>query len=372
MSRVQDLFDKKLGLGMMRLPILEGETVDEAQVCKMVDTYLERGFKYFDTAYVYHSQQSESVVKRCIVDRYDRDKFYLATKMPIFLVREARDYEDFFNRQLERCGVEYFDLYLLHSMNEKTFRSTEELGGFEYVQKMKEQGKARHIGFSFHDTPEVLDEILTKHPEMEFVQLQINYFDWENPKVQSRACYEVACKHNKPIIIMEPIKGGSLINLPQEAKEYIAKEYGDTPASLAIRFAASPKEVMMVLSGMSDMAQLEENTTYMQNFVPLSDTERAITDKVNEIIRAVPTIQCTACKYCVDDCPQKINIPGIFAVYNNDQQFYKGEPDKKAYEMRTKDGGKASDCIKCGLCEGHCPQHIQIREELVKMAEIFE
>ncbi len=372
MSRVQDLFDKKLGFGLMRLPILEGETVDEAQVCKMVDTFLERGFKYFDTAYVYHSQQSESIIKRCLVDRYDRDKFYLATKMPTFLVREARDYGDFFNRQLERCGVEYFDLYLLHNMNEKSYRSTDELGGFEYVKKLKEEGKARHIGFSFHDTPELLDEILTKHPEMEFVQLQINYYDWENPKVQSRACYEVACKHNKPIIIMEPIKGGSLINLPQEAEEYIAAEYKDTPASLAIRFAASPKEVMMVLSGMSDMAQLDENTTYMQNFKPLTDKEKAITDKVNEIIRSVPTIPCTACKYCVDDCPQKINIPGIFAAYNNCQQFHKGEPDAKAYEMRTKDGGKAGECLKCGLCEGHCPQHIQIRDELVKMAEFFE
>lgn len=372
MSNVTELFDRKLGFGCMRLPEIEEGKVDEKQVCDMVDHYLEQGFTYFDTAYVYHGQQSESVVKRCLVDRYPREKFYLATKMPTFMVKEEKDFDTFFQTQLTRCGVEYFDLYLLHTLGKDLYMKMEEFHAFEYVAKLKEEGKVKYAGFSFHDKADVLEEILSAHPEVDFVQLQINYYDWDKDNVQSHLCYEVAKKHNVPVIVMEPIKGGNLINLPTEAMEQLKARYNESAASLAIRYVASLDQVMVVLSGMSSLEQVKDNTSFMKDFKPLEEKEYELIKDIVKIIDSVETIPCTACKYCVDDCPQKINIPGIFATYNENQKFANGVADKASYSRRTKDGGKASDCVQCGQCESHCPQHILIREQLTKMAKIYE
>lgn len=372
MNNVRELFDKKFGFGLMRLPELEPGVVDENQVCEMVDYYLKQGFKYFDTAYVYHNQQSESIIGRCLVDRYDRESFYLATKMPVFMVNEPADFDELFNTQLKRCGVDYFDLYLLHALNADSYKKVEELDGFGYTAKLKKEGKVKYAGFSFHDTAEVLDEILTKHPEVDFVQLQINYYDWEKDNVQSKRCYEVATRHNIPVIVMEPIKGGNLTSVPKKALEEISNRYENSPASLAVRYVASLDNVMMVLSGMSNLEQMKENTSFMKEFKPLEDEDYKVIEDVVKIIDSVETIPCTACKYCVDDCPKRINIPGIFATYNDSQKFKDGSPDLRSFNMRTKDGGKPADCIKCGKCESHCPQHIAIRDELVKMAEFFK
>ena len=375
MSDLANFKEKKLGFGCMRLPVVNGdmEQIDDELFCKMIDTFMEQGFTYVDTAYPYHNQKSEGAVKRCLVDRYPREKFYLADKMPVWNVKEYADYERLFNEQLERCGVEYFDFYLLHAMNKARVEETEKLGGYEFVQKMKAEGKIKHVGFSFHDTADVLDEILKNHPEMEFVQLQINYYDWESESVQSRKCYETAVKYGVPVIVMEPIKGGTLANLAPEAAEILEGLDAEASyASFAVRYVASLDNVFMVLSGMSDYEQLVDNTSYMKDFVPLSEAEQEGIAKVVEELAKLPTIACTKCRYCVDDCPQKINIPGLFQAYNNVVQFGDNEVTRKGYAHVIKDRGLASACVKCGLCEGHCPQHLEIRDLLEKVAEVFE
>ncbi len=375
MGELTNFKEKKLGFGCMRLPVIDGdaERIDDKRFCEMVDTFMEQGFTYFDTAYPYHNQKSEGAVKRCVVDRYPRESFYLADKMPMWLVKETADYGKLFAEQLARCGVEYFDFYLLHAMDKERVADAEEKGGFAFVQEMKAAGKIKHIGFSFHDTAEVLDNILTNHPEMEFVQLQINYYDWESENVQSRKCYETAVKHGVPVIVMEPVKGGTLANLAPEAAS-VLKELDENAsfASFAVRYAASLEQVFMVLSGMSDFKQLSDNTSYMKEFVPLSEEEQKGIDKVVEILEKLPTIPCTRCRYCVDGCPQKINIPALFKAYNNVVQFGDNEVTRRGYEQAVKDHGKASDCIACGLCEEQCPQHLEIRELLKKMTETFE
>ena len=288
MSDLKDLMEKKLGFGCMRLPVIDGkpDVIDDKRFCDMIDSYMEQGFRYFDTAFPYHNQQSESAVKRCLVDRYDRNQFFLATKMPLWFVKENADYQKVFDIQLERCGVDYFDFYLLHAMNKDSAAKTEELGGFEFIQSKKAEGKIKHIGFSFHDTAEVLDDILTRHPEMEFVQLQINYYDWESDSVQSRKCYEVAVKHDIPVIVMEPVKGGTLANMVGEPANILKSRDKEVSfASYAIRYAASLPNVMLVLSGMSDEAQLRDNTSYMKDFVPLSDEEQDAIRRVVEEFR---------------------------------------------------------------------------------------
>ncbi len=375
MSEIRNLSAKKLGFGCMRLPVLDNDTekIDDEAFCKMIDSFMEQGFTYFDTAYPYHNQKSEGAVKRCLVDRYDRDKFLLADKMPGWLIKENADYQKLFDTQLKRCGVEYFDFYLLHAMGKERARETEETGGFAFMQQMKAEGKIRHIGFSFHDTAEVLDDILTKHPEMEFVQLQINYYDWESENVQSRKCYEVAVKHGKPVIVMEPVKGGTLANLVEEPAA-ILKELDKNAsfASFAIRYAASLENVFMVLSGMSDFAQLTDNTSYMKEFKPLSKEEQEGICKVVEELEKLPTIACTKCRYCVEGCPKKILIPNLFHAYNMVVQFGDTPISRSAYEQAINEHGKAEDCIRCGKCEGQCPQHLEIRELLVKVADTFE
>ena len=375
MGDLANFKEKKLGFGCMRLPVVNGdmEQIDDELFCKMIDTFMERGFTYVDTAYPYHNQKSEGAVKRCLVDRYPREKFYLADKMPVWNVKEYADYEKIFNEQLERCGVEYFDFYLLHAMNKARVAETEELGGYEFVQKMKAEGKIKHIGFSFHDTADALDEILKNHPEMEFVQLQINYYDWESENVQSRKCYETAVKYGVPVIVMEPVKGGTLANLAPEAAEVLKGLDEDASyASFAVRYVASLDNVFMVLSGMSDYEQLVDNTSYMKEFVPLSEAEQEGIAKVVEALAKLPTIACTKCRYCVDGCPQNINIPGLFQAYNNVVQFGDNAVTRRSYKQAIKDRGLASSCVKCGLCEEQCPQHLEIRELLEKVAEVFE
>lgn len=372
---------KKLGFGTMRLPLLNADvptSIDYDQVNRMVDSYLAAGFTYFDTAYPYHEEMSEDAVKRCLVERHPRDSFQLADKMPIIKVKSPADYDKFFTEQLNRCGVEYFDVYLLHNMGVDRYTNTLKYGGFDFIRALKAKGLAKKIGFSFHDTADVLDKILTEQPDVDVVQLQINYLDWESEVAQSRACYEVAVKHGKQVIVMEPVKGGVLAALPPKAKEVMdectAQLGGDpakvSPASYAIRFAASLENVMVVLSGMSNEAQLLDNTSYMQDFVPLNDTERNILDVCTEIINAATAVPCTGCKYCLEECPISVNVPAYFGLLN----LYKtlGKKTNMYYERAIFNHAKASECLKCGKCEKICPQHIAIRENLVKFAELYE
>jgi len=375
MKELANFNEKKLGFGCMRLPVVDGdmERIDDELFCKMVDAFMEQGFTYFDTAYPYHNQKSEGAVKRCLVDRYDREKFYLADKMPMWLAKEYADYGKLFEEQLERCGVEYFDFYLLHAMSKDRVDEAEKLGAFEFVQKMKEEGKIKHIGFSFHDSAAVLDEVLANHPEMEFVQLQINYYDWESENVQSKKCYETAVKHGVPVIVMEPVKGGTLANLAPEAADVLkGLDPEASYASFAVRYAASLEHVFMVLSGMSDFAQLADNTSYMKEFKPLSAEEQEGIAKVVAELEKLPTIACTKCRYCVDGCPQKINIPALFQAHNNVIQFGDNAISRRSYENAIKEHGLASACVECGLCEEQCPQHLEIRNLLKDVAKMFE
>lgn len=372
---------QKFGFGTMRLPVFDPEdpkTIDYEQFSRMVDTYLAAGFTYFDTAYPYHQEMSEAAVKKCLVDRYPRESFVLADKMPIIRVDDSSDYQKYFDEQLARCGVTYFDYYLLHNMGIDRYVKTQKFGGFEFISELKKKGLAKQIGFSYHDNAEVLDKILTEHPEVDFVQLQINYLDWKSEVVQSEACYEVAKKHGKKVIVMEPVKGGALVNLPESAKAVMdectiskGKKVEDvSTASYAIRFAASLDNVMLVLSGMSSEAQLQDNLSYMKDFVPLDEDEKAMLFKCAELINGATEVGCTSCKYCLEECPIGVNIPAYFGLLN----LYKslGKKTNMYYERASFGHAKASECLQCGKCENICPQHILIREKLVKFSELYE
>lgn len=367
---------KKLGFGFMRLPSLNGE-FDIEQTNKMVDNFFNAGFTYFDTAFVYSGGKSESTFKECVAKRYPREKYQLADKMPIGTnhVNCAEDMQKTFDISLERCGVDYFDFYLLHALNKTKEEKAMRLGAWDFALEKKKEGKVKHIGFSFHDSAKVLDEILTAHPEAEFVQLQLNYYDWENEAVQSRQCYEVALKHNKPIIVMEPVKGGSLAILPDEAST-ILKNYNKdaSVASWAVRYAASLKNVVTVLSGMSNLEQLDNNVSYMKDFKEITKEEIDLCFKVVDVINKKPIVACTDCKYCVEDCPMQINIPEVFKVMNHHLKFdddINNPSNTKAFANKTLEG-KPSSCIQCAACEAHCPQKLSIIDELERIASIYE
>ena len=368
---------KKLGFGMMRLPLLNEEdkkSIDKKTVCQMVDTFMERGFTYFDTAYMYHEYESERAMKDVLVTRKDRDSYTLASKLPVMQLKEKEDMERIFNEQREKCGVEYFDYYLLHALDAEHYKTVKRQDCFGFAMQKKAEGKVKHVGFSFHDSAEVLDQILTEHPEAEFVQLQLNYLDWEDAKVQSRKCYETAVKHGKKVVVMEPVKGGTLAKLPKKAEDVLKALHPDwSAASWAIRFVASLENVMVVLSGMSTPEQMDDNTAYMKEFEPLTEKEKQVLlGEVVDSIHEAAKIPCTACRYCVEGCPMNIAIPEYFALYN-DEITDKGNPEHaKRYAELTKEHGKASDCVECGQCEGACPQHLPALTWLKKVAEVFE
>ena len=361
---------RKLGFGLMRLP-KNGDAIDVEQVKTMVDRFLAAGFTYFDTAWAYPG--SEDAIRQALVERYPRASFQLATKNAAWIKCKSReDAVEQFETSLRQTGAGYFDFYLLHNLGETRTRFFDDFGMWDFVQEKKREGAIRHVGFSFHSTPEELEAILKAHPEMEFVQLQINYADWENPAVQSRACYEVARKYGKPVVIMEPVKGGMLATPPESVAEVFRKaDPNASCASWAIRFAASLEGVITVLSGMSTLEQMEDNLSYMERFAPLSEEERATLEAAREALGRIPLIPCTSCNYCAKACPNDIGISGSFTAMNY-LTLYKNREAALAQENWLVIGhGKkrAGECVKCGKCEQVCPQHIAIREELALVDE---
>lgn len=355
----------------MRLPLKNGE-VDTEQTCRMVDAFLDNGFNYFDTAHGYIGGKSELAIKDCLTSRYPRDRYILTDKLTNFFFKKQEDIRPFFESQLKACGVEYFDFYLMHAQSAANFEYFKKCRAYETALELKEEGKIRHFGISFHDTADVLEQILAEYPQIEVVQIQFNYVDYDDPAVQSRKCYEVCRKFHKPVIVMEPVKGGNLVNLPEKAKGILEELNGGSPASYAIRYAAGFDGIMMVLSGMSSMEQMEDNISFMKDFKPLNERELTAIEGVCEVFRSMNLIPCTACRYCVDGCPKHISIPDLFAVMNTKQIYHDWNADYYYNQVHTKMGGKASDCIKCGKCEKACPQHLQIRDLLVSVAKEFE
>ena len=366
-----DRIKKNFGFGCMRLP-MNGEEVDIEQTKRMVDTFLDRGFNYFDTAHGYIQGKSETALKTALTSRYPREKYILTDKLTDCFFKTEADIRPFFESQLEACGVDYFDFYLMHAQNETSFAHFKACRAYETAFQLKAEGKIRHVGISFHDRAEVLEQILTEYPQVEAVQIQFNYVDYEDLAIQSRRCYEVCRKFGKPIIVMEPVKGGSLVNLPEEAKKVLEDLRGGSPASYAIRFVAGFPGIRMVLSGMSDMEQMLDNTSFMADFQPLNEKEMAAIQKVREIFRAKDMIPCTACRYCIDGCPQHISIPDLFAVMNTKQIHKNWDADRCYSEVHTATGRRASDCLECGKCEQVCPQHLPIRKLLKDVAKAFE
>lgn len=364
----------KTGFGFLRPPRLDSgdeKSIDFRLLNTLVDRFLELGGTYFDTAYTYLGGASEEAIRRCLVERHPRDSFLLADKLPGYQVTSREECSMYLEESLRRCGVEYFDVYLLHWLNTKNYALAERYGEFSFLQECKANGKARKIGFSYHGSPQLLDAILTAHPEVDYVQLQINYLDWDSPALEAGKCYDVACKHGKSIIVMEPVKGGSLVNLPQEAETLLktaAPE--DSTASWAIRFATSLPQVSIVLSGMNAMAQIEDN---LRSFSPLTAAEREILDSAAKIIRANTAVPCTGCGYCLPHCPVSMPIPRYFSLYNE----YARHPQEDwkmqhAYDALANATVKASDCLACRRCQEHCPQKLTIPEYLQKAVTAFE
>lgn len=368
---------KNLGFGLMRLPYQDNKewgNVDLEKTQQMIDFFIQNNFSYFDTAWVYHGGNSEKILGKLVASRYPREKFQVATKMPLWDVNSPDKLDEIFNKQLENCNVSYFDVYLIHAVNKDIYQKSEELNVFDFILQKKKEGKIKNIGFSFHDNAELLDKILSNHPEIDVVQLQINYIDWESDDVQARKCYEIAAiKHQKKIIVMEPLKGGNLANLTLEVQNVLKQENPNASiASWAIRYAASLDKVFMVLSGMSNMEQIEDNVSFMNEFVPLNTNEKSIINKITDTIKKLTLVPCTGCNYCVDGCPKKINIPQYFKLYNDQNRYGLVGGLTWNYNETKKNGGSPSDCIKCNKCENHCPQKINITEQLLNVTKVFE
>ncbi len=372
---------KKLGFGFMRLPLLdkkEQKSVDLDQVKRMVDLFMKRGYIYCDTAWMYHDFVSEDVVGRAVVDRYPREAFTVATKMPDMMLKNAAEVPEIFAAQKKNLHVDFFDYYLIHNMNNVNYEKCKKYGVLEFLRQKREAGDIRCLGFSFHDTAAFLDKVLTDNPFFEFVQLQINYLDWDSAGVQAHKCYDVCVKHGKKVIVMEPVKGGTLANPPEQVKAMLSAVHPDwSPAQWAIRFAASLPNVFVVLSGMSNMAQLEENTAFMEDFTPLKQEEMALLLEAAEVIRKTITIPCTGCRYCIEanHCPKQIPIPKYLDLFNRYSRRAQGSGSiykKEYWEDVAQGGGKASTCIACGGCQKVCPQRIRIPEWLREVAEKIE
>ncbi len=363
----------KLGFGLMRLPEKDGQ-VDIDRVKTMVDEYMKMDKRYFDTAYVYHGGKSEVAAREALVKRYPRDSYMIATKLPAWEIKQESDIERIFNEQLERAGVDYYDFYLLHSIEEgNNYNTYVKYDCFKWGMKKKEEGKIKHFGFSFHGSPELLEEILDAHPEVEFVQIQLNYLDRTNPVVRSEALYNILHERNIPIIVMEPIRGGMLANMaPELEAKFKAKRPDSSVASWALRFVASLPGVMTVLSGMSAEDQMMDNIGTFTNFEPISDEELAIINEVTDDILKIPQIGCTACKYCTPGCPMSISIPDVFRTINTLRRYPDDWRSKNFYSGLIQRSGKASDCIACGQCEGVCPQHLHIIDLLKEASEILD
>jgi len=362
------------GFGCMRLPMKDGR-VDYEEFSRMADTFIASGLNYFDTAHGYISGQSETAIRDCVAARHDRGEFLLTNKLTTPFFNRQEDIRPFFESQLRLCGVEYFDFYLMHAQDRNNYQKYKRCKAYETAWQLKQEGKIRHFGISFHDKADVLDMILTEHPEIEIVQIQFNYVDFEDASVESRKVYEVCEKHGKPVIVMEPVKGGSLVNLPEEADKILRVLNGGSNASYALRFAASFPNMAMVLSGMSNMEQMEDNLSAMRDFVPLNETEMTAVHKVNEIFHGMNLIPCTSCRYCIEEsqCPKGIRIPDMFSSMNAHEAFHNWNTGYYYNNIITGDGhGKASECIRCGKCERVCPQHLPIRVLLKKVAATFE
>ena len=348
------------GFGCMRLPLIDGK-VDIDTTKQMVDLFLSKGFNYFDTAHGYLDGQSETALRECLTSRYPRDRYILTNKLTGNFFQTEDEIRPLFQKQLDTCGVDYFDFYLMHALNAEGHQRYLDLHCYDIAQQLKAEGKIRHMGISFHDTADVLDKILTDRPDIEIVQIQFNYLDFEDPKVQSRACYEVCRKHNKPVLVMEPIKGGSLTNLPDEAKALMVN---DTPAAYALRFVRGFAGIRMILSGMSTPEQMEENLNTMGSFVPLTDSEHEMLKQVREIYQSRLRIPCTGCHYCTERCPVDMPIPQLFSQYNDHRE--------KGTEIDPEKLAKISECLHCGACAEACPQHLKVPELLEKIAESVE
>ena len=363
----------KLGFGCMRLPMINGE-VDMPQFCEMVDAFLASGLNYFDTAHGYLGGKSELALREGLTSRYPRDKYILTNKLSTHFFTREEQIRPLFEEQLKACGVECFDFYLMQAQDGAIYEKFKKCRAYKTALELKAEGKIRHFGISFHDKADVLDRILTEYPEIEAVQMQFNYVDYEAPSVESRKVYEMAVKHGKPVIVMEPVKGGCLVKLPEEAQKVFDALHGGSNASYALRFAAGFDDMMMVLSGMSTIEQLKENVSFMAEPQKLTEEESAAVDKVREIFASMGMIPCTACHYCVldNDCPKKIQIPELFSCYNLKTTFHSWNTDYYYKNILTRDHGKASDCLKCGKCEKICPQHLSIRKLLEQVAGEFE
>lgn len=363
-----------LGFSCMRLP-MNGEEVDHRILCKMVDAFFGAGFNYFDTAHNRIKSNAEEAFRECVAKRYPRDKFLLANKLQESCFMKQKDIRPLFEKQLELCGVDYFDFYLMDEQNQGNYQIFKEQKAYETVRELKEEGRIRHIGITFHDAPEVLDIVLSQHPEIDIVQIQFNYADYTEPPVESRNVYDICLKHSKPVIATFPVKGGKLADLPQEADQILRDQEGGSNVSYAIRYAGSFPNTVMVLPGTSDLEHLQENCSVMKDFQPMGDAEKEVMRTVSDALYSLTEIPCIACRHCLKDiiCPRSIRIPDLFATLNNYVAYHDRNAKYYYHNVITGPGhGKASDCVMCGSCEKVCPQQLNIRKLMMKVAETFE